>query len=362
MAESTFLQIRKLRKEYPGTATPAVADIDLSVGEGELLALLGPSGCGKTTTLRMIAGLIEPTAGTIEVGGQDVTRIPVHKRGMGMVFQSFALFPHLDVSANVAFGLEMRGVKAAERRSRTTAVLERVELGHLADRRVGQLSGGQQQRVALARALVVDPTLLLLDEPLSALDAKLRESLRVQIREIQQASGTTSVFVTHDQDEALSMADRVAVMNNGIVAQVGTPTEIYERPASVFVATFIGRANLFETQQVSAGVVDVAGFGKLSTAASALPLGSVTAMIRPQSIHLLEADATAPELLSTPARPVFDGVVRSTSYTGDQVAYRVDVSGTTLEVETTATLGRILSQGDRVRVTWSSDDLRLLGK
>ncbi|MCU1405945.1 MAG: transporter-like protein [Glaciihabitans sp.] len=366
MADTNFLQIRKLRKEYAGTVVPAVADIDLTVGEGELLALLGPSGCGKTTTLRMIAGLIDPTSGTIEVGGKDVTRVPVHKRGMGMVFQSFALFPHLDVSANVAFGLEMRGIKANERKARVTAVLERVELAHLADRRIGQLSGGQQQRVALARALVVDPSLLLLDEPLSALDAKLRESLRVQIREIQQASGTTSVFVTHDQDEALSMADRVAVMNNGVVAQVGTPTEIYERPNSVFVATFIGRANLFDARVTNPGVVEVAGLGTLGVATStsaspAAPSGTVTAMIRPQAISLAEVDAAAAESLATPARPVYDGVVRSTSYTGDQVAYRVDVAGSTLEVETTATLGRLHGQGDRVRVSWNRDDLRLLG-
>jgi len=362
VADTDFLRVRRLRKEYPGTTAAAVADIDLGVGEGELLALLGPSGCGKTTTLRMIAGLIAPTSGTIEVGGRDVTRVPVHKRGMGMVFQSFALFPHLDVSANVAFGLEMRGVKAAERRARITAVLERVELGHLADRRVGQLSGGQQQRVALARALVVDPTLLLLDEPLSALDAQLRQSLRVQIREIQQASGTTSVFVTHDQDEALSMADRVAVMNNGVVAQVGTPTEIYERPSSVFVATFIGRANLFEARPAGAGVVEVAGLGRLAVAGSAASGGAVTAMIRPQSIVLRPVDDVEADAPSTPTRPVFEGVVRSTSYTGDQIAYRVDVAGTTLDVETTATLGRILAQGDRVRVSWSSDDLRLLGE
>jgi putative spermidine/putrescine transport system ATP-binding protein len=359
VADSDFLRVHKLRKEYPGTATAAVADIDLGVGEGELLALLGPSGCGKTTTLRMIAGLIDPTSGSIEVGGRDVTRVPVHKRGMGMVFQSFALFPHLDVSQNVAFGLEMRRVKASERAARITAVLERVELAHLADRRVGQLSGGQQQRVALARALVVDPTLLLLDEPLSALDAQLRQSLRVQIREIQQASGTTSVFVTHDQDEALSMADRVAVMNNGVVAQVGTPAEIYERPASVFVATFIGRANLFDAQTVGAGTVEAAGLGTLAVAASAAS-GAVTAMIRPQAISLESADGAGAETVSSPRRPAFDGVVRSTSYTGDQIAYRVDVAGTTLDVETTASAGRLLTQGDRVRVSWSSDDLRLL--
>ena len=360
MADTDFLRVRRLRKEYPGTTAAAVADIDLGVGEGELLALLGPSGCGKTTTLRMIAGLIAPTSGTIEVGGRDVTRVPVHKRGMGMVFQSFALFPHLDVSANIAFGLEMRGVKAAERRARITAVLERVELAHLADRRVGQLSGGQQQRVALARALVVDPSLLLLDEPLSALDAQLRQSLRTQIREIQQASGTTSVFVTHDQDEALSMADRVAVMNNGVVAQVGTPTEIYERPASVFVATFIGRANLFDARTVGAGTVEIAGLGRLAVAASASSPPQKQAMIRPQAIRISDADGTPGETLSTPALPVFDGVVRSTSYTGDQIAYRVDVAGTTLDVETTAALGRIRAQGDRVRLSWSSDDLRML--
>lgn len=361
MAENSFLDISALTKYYPGASAAAVDAIDLRVDEGQLIALLGPSGCGKTTTLRMVAGLVQPTSGQISVDGRDLTGVPVHRRGMGMVFQSFALFPHLDVAENVGFGLEMRRVKQAERRKRIAAVLERVELAHLAQRRVGQLSGGQQQRVALARALVIDPSLLLLDEPLSALDAKLRESLRVQIREIQQASGTTSVFVTHDQGEALSMADQVAVMNNGVVEQVGTPNEIYTRPSNVFVATFIGRANLLEGEVTSDGVLSVPGLGSLAVEreASGPGAGPVTAMIRPQYLRLAAVDdgGTAE---GSPQRPVFEGVVRSTSYTGDQVSYRVDTGGHTLMVEAGSDSAPVLEQGHRVRVRWSTADVRLL--
>lgn len=238
------LSLVGLTKQYAQGIAPAVDQLDMNVEEGHLVSLLGPSGCGKTTTLRMVAGLMDPTAGQILVDGTDITDTPVHRRGMGMVFQSYALFPHMNVHENVAFGLQMRKKGKKEQDALVTQALEMVQLGHLAKRPVKALSGGQQQRIALARALVVEPTLLLLDEPLSNLDAKLREETRAQIRQIQQRAGTTSVYVTHDQSEAMAMSDRIAVMSDGILHQVGAPREIYRRPATSFVARFIGRSNV----------------------------------------------------------------------------------------------------------------------
>src|SRR5699024_9215490 len=228
---------------YGGT-TPSVDDVSLTVGDGEFFTLLGPSGCGKSTTLRMIAGFIQPTSGTIRFGEREVTSLPPHKRDTGMVFQNYALFPHMDVTGNVAYGLSMRHVAKAEKTKRVTEALDIVGLGGYSDRRIDQLSGGQQQRVALARALVIQPSVLLLDEPLSNLDAKLREETRAQIRQIQKRAGTTSVYVTHDQSEAMAMSDRIAVMNAGVLHQVGAPREIYRRPTTSFVARFIGRSNV----------------------------------------------------------------------------------------------------------------------
>jgi iron(III) transport system ATP-binding protein len=237
------VDLENVTKVYGGS-TPSVDDISLTVGDGEFFTLLGPSGCGKSTTLRMIAGFITPTSGSIRFGERDVTTMPPHRRDTGMVFQNYALFPHMDVSANVAYGLSMRRVASAEKRTRVAEALEIVGLTGYSDRRIDQLSGGQQQRVALARALVIEPSVLLLDEPLSNLDAKLREETRAQIRQIQQRAGTTSVYVTHDQSEAMAMSDRIAVMNAGVLHQVGPPREIYRRPATSFVARFIGRSNV----------------------------------------------------------------------------------------------------------------------
>jgi spermidine/putrescine transport system ATP-binding protein len=222
----------------------AVGGVDLEIAHGEFFSLLGPSGCGKTTTMRMIAGFEEPTEGVVRLSGRDVTGVPANHRDVNMVFQSYALFPHMSVAANVAFGLERRRVPKREIRRRVDQMLELVELGHRAGHRPAQLSGGQQQRVALARALVNEPGALLLDEPLGALDLKLRQAMQVELKRIQREAGITFVYVTHDQGEALTMSDRVAVMNNGLVEQLGTPAEIYERPATRFVADFIGTSNL----------------------------------------------------------------------------------------------------------------------
>ncbi len=225
-------------------STMVLEDLSLLVPAGELVSLLGASGCGKTTTLRLIAGFLQPTAGTIRLGGKDLTRLAAHKRDIGLVFQNYALFPHLSVLENVAFGLKQRGLAAGERDRRAAAMLERVELSAFADRLPSALSGGQKQRVALARALVIEPPLLMFDEPLSNLDAKLRIDMRLEIRQLQRANETTSVYVTHDQEEAFSISDRVAIMSAGRIMQFDTPELLYQRPASAFVARFVGFENL----------------------------------------------------------------------------------------------------------------------
>jgi spermidine/putrescine ABC transporter ATP-binding subunit len=226
--------------------TVAVRSVDLQVAPGEFVTLLGPSGCGKTTCLRMVAGFVEPTAGRIMMAGRDVTHVPPHRRDTGMVFQSYALFPHKTVAANVAFGMRVRGVSRSETDERTREALRLVRLEQLAHRYPSELSGGQKQRVALARAVVIRPQVLLLDEPLGALDLKLREELQVEIKRVQSTLGITTMFVTHDQGEALGMSDRVAVMRDGEIVQIDTPNELYERPNSEYVANFVGRTNLIE--------------------------------------------------------------------------------------------------------------------
>lgn len=273
---STQIVIKQLVKSYPAIApapgtpatTTAVDQVSLTINPGELFFLLGPSGCGKTTLLRMIAGFIEPTSGKVEfVSGsrtRDVTFLPAEQRDTGMVFQSYALWPHMTVAQNVAFGLEVRGVAKAEREKRVLAALAQVRMDQYAERKPTQLSGGQQQRVALARAMVVRPQVLLLDEPLSNLDAKLRIELRTEIRRICKESGITTVYVTHDQKEALSIADRMAIMRSGMLEQVGSPRDLYRRPASRFVAEFLGDINLFEGSVSRATseevVVDIGGW------------------------------------------------------------------------------------------------------
>ena len=236
--------LNNVRKSYGGVR--AVRNVELHVAPGEFVTLLGPSGCGKTTCLRMVAGFVEPDAGQIVIGGRDVTRAPPYQRNAGMVFQSYALFPHKTVAANIAFGLKMRGVGRAEAGQRTQEALKLVRLEQLADRYPSELSGGQKQRVALARAVVIRPQVLLLDEPLGALDLKLREELQVEIKRVQSMLGITTLFVTHDQGEALSMSDRVAVMRDGEIVQIDAPNALYEHPNSEYVANFVGRTNLMD--------------------------------------------------------------------------------------------------------------------
>ena len=292
----TPITLRSLRKEFGPTV--AVDDVDLAIHAGQLFFLLGPSGCGKTTLLRMLAGFIDPTSGTIRFGDRDVTHTPVNQRNTGMVFQGYALWPHMTVRQNVAFGLDVRKVPAAEKARRVDEALATVQIGQLADRKPTQLSGGQQQRVALARALVVEPTVLLLDEPLSNLDAKLRLEMRQGIRDICRRANITAVYVTHDQEEALSMADSIAVMRDGRLMQVGPPRELYTRPGSRFVAEFLGEANFIpgRVASVTGGVASVdtaVGAIRSTEFPDSLKEGvEVTLSLRPEALRL-HADAQA---------------------------------------------------------------------
>ena len=258
-----FLELEALTKSFG--AHNAVDGLTLGVEKGEFVALLGPSGCGKTTTLQMIAGFVEPTSGAIRLAGKDLLAIKPAKRGLGIVFQSYALFPHMTVAENVGFGLEMQGVAAAERKTRVGETLELVGLGAFASRFPRQMSGGQQQRVALARALVIRPQVLLLDEPLSNLDAKLREGMQIELRQIQRTVGTTTILVTHDQAEAMALSDRIVVMNQGRAEQIGPPHEAYERPATPFVANFLGKTNLVNGATVRPERISFAASGLAGT-------------------------------------------------------------------------------------------------
>ena len=294
----TAVELLDVVKEYAGSR--ALDGVTLRMDPGEFVALLGPSGCGKTTALRCLAGLEQIDGGRVRIASSDVATVPVHRRDIGMVFQSYSLFPHMTVVQNVEFGLEMRRIGKPERRSRALEALQLVGLGHLSGRYAHQLSGGQQQRVALARALVTRPRVLLLDEPLSALDAKVRVQLREEIRRIQKELGITTVFVTHDQEEALAVADRVAVMNAGRIEQIGTPEDLYLRPASPFVADFVGLSNRLDGE-LDHGVVTVRG-ERLQTVGAQVRDGAVTAYVRPEDLVLAETGLPA--------------VVASTSFLG----------------------------------------------
>lgn len=287
----------------------ALDDLELELAPGEMVVLLGPSGCGKTTALRALAGLEDVDSGRVVVGGKDVTELPTNKRDMGMVFQAYSLFPHLSALDNVAFGLRLRGVSTKDRHRRAGEVLELVGLSSMADRYASELSGGQQQRVALARALAIEPSVLLLDEPLSALDAKVRTQLREEIRRIQQEVGTTTLFVTHDQEEALAVADRVGVMRAGRIEQIAPPHEVYSRPATAFVADFIGLSNQVPGT-VSGGLAHVLGT-RLPLVDPSTAEGPVTVFVRPEDVRLhADGEGTAAVLSSS-----FLGAVRRTTVT-----------------------------------------------
>ena len=299
----------------------AVRDVDLVVPNAHLVCLLGPSGCGKTTLLRMIAGLDVPTAGSITIDGDDITRVPIHKRNIGMVFQSLALFPHLSVGENVAYPLRIRRMPRAEQQRRVEELLAMVHLSDYAGRAVSQLSGGQRQRVAIARALCVSPRLFLLDEPLSALDAKLREAMQVELRQLQQRLGITTIVVTHDQREAMTMADTVVVMQSGAIRQAASPIDIYRHPADSFVADFIGSTNLLELVQGEGGPMLLGRPSPL-----ALPYATSKAMvsIRPEDVRI-----------TAPAEDRPTGTVTFIRNLGSTVEYFIDVAGTEVIAVTT---------------------------
>jgi putative spermidine/putrescine transport system ATP-binding protein len=287
----SFLELDRVAKQF-GLQT-VVDDFSLRVGKGEFVSFLGPSGCGKTTTLQMIAGFLDPSRGAIRLEGRDLTAVQPAKRGLGIVFQSYALFPHMTAAENVAFGLEMRRVSRAECRERVRAALAMVGLAGYEERYPRRMSGGQQQRVALARALVIRPSVLLLDEPLSNLDAKLREDMQIELRQIQRNLGTTTILVTHDQNEAMSLSDRIVVMNQGRIEQIGTPQETYERPASAFVSQFLGKTNdLAATIDLTATPRRLTA-GSWSVPAPAGLAGPVTVSIRPERIGFGDAGLAA---------------------------------------------------------------------
>jgi spermidine/putrescine ABC transporter ATP-binding subunit len=350
----------RLRPEHPNHVwsydfvedrTHAVAGIDLTIRQGEFLAILGPSGCGKTTTLGMLAGFAAPTSGDIVVDGISVVGVPPHKRNVGVVFQSYALFPHLSVFDNVAFGLRMRKVPKPEIITRVRRALDIVQLGALEDRGIRQMSGGQQQRVALARALVIEPTLLLLDEPLSNLDATLREEMRFEIREIQKRIGITTVFVTHDQGEAMAAADRLVIMNKGRIAQCGTAQDVYREPADAFVACFMGQANLLrgtvEGRSGEEASIRLTSGERLVLSANdtIAPADEVVVVMRPEQLLL---GTTAGE----PGGQELRGIVRRVTYLGSTVNIGVEVGEVSISILQPASETILPSVGDDVQVTW----------
>ncbi|MCI2957507.1 ABC transporter ATP-binding protein [Agromyces atrinae] len=319
-------------------AMTAVRDLDLDVRSGEFLSMLGPSGSGKTTVLRIIAGFEDATAGEIRIGGEDVTRTPPHLRQVNTVFQDYALFPHMTIAENVAYGLAVRGRSRADRTAAVTEAIAQVRLGHLADRLPHQLSGGQRQRIALARALILRPRVLLLDEPLGALDKQLREEMQIELKRIQREVGITFVFVTHDQEEALTLSDRVAVFNEGRIEQIGTAREVYEYPQTEFVARFLGLSNIIP-----------------AALAERLTGRAQVVSVRPERVRLLDADATVPAGdISVP------GTVAEVVYTGPTTRVLIDAEdGLRLISETQNThhpaADVLVQRGDRVRVAWTAD-------
>ncbi|MHC5234205.1 ABC transporter ATP-binding protein [Brucella sp. LJL56] len=323
--QSSTLQLRNLTKRY--SSFEAVSNLDLEVPRGSLLTLLGPSGCGKSTVLRMIAGFLNVTSGEIVVDGTDISGVEPNFRDIGMVFQNYALFPHMTVESNIAFGLKMRGVSKEEQTVRVRDVLEMVRLSHLADRYPSQLSGGQQQRVALARAVVIRPKLLLLDEPLGALDRHLREGLQSELRELQQKLGITSILVTHDQDEALYLSDYIAVMNQGRIEQLDTPIALYDRPKSEFVARFLGVANIFDAKIVavngSGATLSLAGQQVVVNDACGQFAGA-DCKVSIRSSHIEIVGVEDP-------REGLNGTVKTTHELGERVVYQVEVKGLTID-------------------------------
>ncbi|MFI6698752.1 ABC transporter ATP-binding protein [Streptomyces sp. NPDC050509] len=357
---AAHIDIEGLAAGYEGQR---ILDVDrLSIRRGEFLSVLGPSGCGKTTLLNSLAGFVRPTAGRITLDGTDLTDVPTHRRGLGLVFQNYALFPHMTVAGNVAYGLKVRRTERAERDERVAEALRLVGLEAYADRRPKQLSGGQQQRVAVARALATRPAVLLLDEPLSNLDAKLRREMRVELRELQQRLGITMVFVTHDQEEAMSLSDRIAVMNGGRVEQLGTPTEVYRTPATRFVAEFIGAANILQGTGAPDGTLHLGGVG-LDSGLATLPDGeTVTLAVRPErvTVRAVEADSDSDSGAGASATAERgSGIVGYRAFTGE--AWQAQIVVAEGVVVNARTAEEPPAVGARVTFGWSAADVIVLG-
>jgi len=340
---SRALTLRSLHKSF-GSGAAAVDNVSLRIEEGEFFSLLGPSGCGKTTTLRMIAGFEAPDSGEIRLGAQNITALPPERRDMGMVFQNYALFPHRTIAENVAFGLRMRRVPKPELATRVREALALVRLTGFEDRRPAQLSGGQQQRVALARAIVINPTVLLCDEPLGALDKKLRQQMQFELKTLHRRLGLTMIYVTHDQEEALTMSDRIAVMRAGKVAQCGGPREIYDRPVDRFVADFIGDTNILDGEAVGAALAMPGGWR--------LPL--------PEARHGRASVALRPERvrLCPPGAGLVDATIEEANFLGDSVLLKLSLpgeQGMLARVPRHAEAG-LLEPGATLGLTWQADD------
>lgn len=335
------IQFNKVSRHFGDVK--AVDQVDLEIINGEFFAMLGPSGSGKTTCLRMIAGFDRPTDGTISLFGQDVSNLPPYERNVNTVFQDYALFPHMTVGENVAYGLMIKKVAKSQITKQVDEMLDLVQLKGFASRKPSQLSGGQRQRVALARALINHPKVLLLDEPLGALDLKLRQQMQVELKMIQQRVGITFIFVTHDQEEAITMSDRIAVFNHGKIEQIGSPSEIYEKPASAFVAGFVGTSNLIS--------------GEL---AKRLTGSEQTFSIRPEKIHINTTEKT-----TTADTITLDGVVRDVVYLGLYTRYLVDASGIDIVVVEqnlkTTSMDVLSVKGQKVRLTWHKDHISRVG-
>jgi len=345
--QTPIVHIRGLNKDFGSVR--ALHEIDLDVSEGEFLTLLGPSGCGKTTLIRIIAGFEFQSAGAIEISGQSIAGLPPHRRPIGMVFQNLALFPHMTVAQNIAYGLKVRGLDSSSVRAKVDAMLDMIGLQGLGDRFIGQISGGQKQRVALARAVVTEPKVLLLDEPLGALDMKIRRQMQSELKQVQERLGTTFIFVTHDQEEALTMSDRIAVFNTGRIEQIGTPSDIYERPKTAFVAQFVGDSNFIEGEIVK----DASGSVFRSEYGIAFPVtnggtGRAAASIRPQHV---EMDAPGRSVDGNEAIRLSAKVVRRV-YAGQTVRVWLEADGKPLIADVPANHGAIPENGQTVNVGW----------
>ncbi|MGO2414784.1 MULTISPECIES: ABC transporter ATP-binding protein [Cobetia] len=346
---ASSIEMKGLHKRF-GNDAVALNGVDLTIRAGEFFTLLGPSGCGKTTLLRILAGLEEADDGTLIIGGKDVTEEPPHRRSVNTVFQSYALFPHLSVRENLAFGLKMRGVGAQEREAKVAEVANLIQLGELVDRRIDQLSGGQRQRIALARALVCEPDVLLLDEPLSALDAGLRSQLQVELLRVQKRLGMTFVFVTHDQQEAMVMSDRIAVLNGGNIQQIGSPREIYETPINVFVARFMGHDNLYAiTEREGCRVTTPVGTLELEGGSE-----GEFVLIRPETLDLKLGHVAGTNHLP--------GRITERLYRGSHAEYRIAIGATSLQATVNNRGHHLPDVGDEVTLVVSSEDLVTLSE